>query len=53
LAAVLRDIDIDPPRYSVLGRNARVSYEQRFDPDANIAQLVATYEFAVANPSPR
>ena len=51
LAAVLSDIDTDPERYSVLGRNARVSYEERFDPDANIAQLVATYEFAVANPS--
>lgn len=53
LAAVLHDIGTDPQRYSGLGRNARVSYEQRFDPDANIAQLVATYEFAVANPSPR
>ena len=38
-------------RFAELGRNARLSYEQRFDPDANIAQLVATYEFAMANPS--
>jgi glycosyltransferase involved in cell wall biosynthesis len=51
LAAVLSDVDVDPQRYSGLGRNARVSYEQRFDPDANIAQLVTTYEFAIANPS--
>jgi glycosyltransferase involved in cell wall biosynthesis len=51
LAAVLRDIDVDPQRYSDLGRTARLTYEQRFDPDANITQLVATYEFAIANPS--
>ncbi len=53
LAAVLRDIETDPGRFADLGRNARLSYEQRFDPDANIAQLVATYEFAIANPSSR
>jgi len=50
LAAVLRDIDTDPDRFADLGRNARAAYEQRFDPDANIAQLVATYDFAIANP---
>ena len=50
LAAVLRDIDTDPDRFADLGRNARAGYEQRFDPDANIAQLVATYDFAIANP---
>jgi glycosyltransferase involved in cell wall biosynthesis len=53
LAAVLRKIETDPGRFSDLGRNARLSYEQRFDPDANIAQLVATYEFAIANPRTR
>ena len=53
LAAVVRDIETDPGRFSDLGRNARLSYEQRFDPDANIAQLVATYEFAMANRSGR
>jgi glycosyltransferase involved in cell wall biosynthesis len=53
LAAVLREIETDPERFADLGRNARAGYEQRFDPDANIAQLVATYEFAIANPSSR
>jgi glycosyltransferase involved in cell wall biosynthesis len=53
LATVLRTVETDPDHFADLGRNARVSYEQRFDPDANIAQLVATYEFAIANPSGR
>jgi glycosyltransferase involved in cell wall biosynthesis len=53
LAAVLRDVETDPGRFYELGRNARLSYEERFDPDANVAQLVATYEFAIANPSGR
>jgi glycosyltransferase involved in cell wall biosynthesis len=53
LAAVLRDVEADPERFAELGRNARLGYEERFDPDANIAQLVATYEFAMTNPSSR
>ncbi|MDQ1535045.1 MAG: hypothetical protein QOF28_2806 [Actinomycetota bacterium] len=50
LADVLRDIDTDPERYAALGRAARSSYEQRFDPDVNLDQLLDTYRFAIANP---
>jgi glycosyltransferase involved in cell wall biosynthesis len=51
LASVLHDIDANPDRFLELGRNARASYEQRFDPDANIDALVKIYEFAIKQPS--
>src|SRR5262249_18904139 len=41
LARVLRDVEADPNRFATYGRNARASYESRFDPDVNIGELVA------------
>jgi glycosyltransferase involved in cell wall biosynthesis len=51
LASVLRDIGARPDHFLELGRNARTSYEQRFDPDANIDQLIKIYQFAITHPS--
>lgn len=50
LAAVLQDLAGRPTRYESLGRAARLSYERRFTPEANVKQLVDIYEFARAQP---
>ena len=40
----------DPPRFACYGRNARASYEERFDPDTNVQALIDIYEFGIRNP---
>ena len=50
LAGVLRDLVERPARYESLGRAARLTYEQRYTPEANVKQLVGIYEFARAQP---
>lgn len=50
LAGVLRDLVGQPTRYESLGRAARLTYEQRYTPEANVKQLVDIYEFALAQP---
>lgn len=50
LAAALTDLDRDPLRYVELGRRARASYERRFQPEANLEQLLDIYRFARAHP---
>ncbi|QGN59152.1 glycosyltransferase [Nostocoides sp. HKS02] len=50
LAAALTDLDRDPQRYVELGRRARASYERRFQPEANLDQLLDIYRFAMAHP---
>jgi glycosyltransferase involved in cell wall biosynthesis len=51
LAAVLHDIEAHPARYKALGNRARVTYAQRFDPQANLAELLRIYRYAVHNPA--
>ncbi len=46
LARVLHDVDSDPQRYKAYGEAASRTYEQRFDPDRNIDQLLRIYRFA-------
>ena len=50
LADIFTNVERFPDRYECYGRNARRAYEARFDPDANVDQLVSIYEFAVTNP---
>jgi glycosyltransferase involved in cell wall biosynthesis len=50
LALVLADVAADPGRYRDYGDQARVSYEQRFNPDDHVHRLVEIYRFAIANP---
>lgn len=50
LAEVLHDVASAPERYARYGVSARKAYETRFDPDANVRQLLSIYEFAVENP---
>jgi glycosyltransferase involved in cell wall biosynthesis len=51
LALVLADVAADPDRYRRYGDQARVSYEQRFNPDDHVDRLVEIYRFAISNPA--
>jgi glycosyltransferase involved in cell wall biosynthesis len=46
LAATLTDIEEHPERYEAYGKQARATYEQRFDPDGSIEQLLEIYRYA-------
>jgi glycosyltransferase involved in cell wall biosynthesis len=50
LARVLREVEEEPARFEQLGRRARKTYEDRFDPDANLEELLSIYRFAIENP---
>jgi len=50
LAAVAADVEANPARYETYGDQARRTYEQRFDPERNLEQLLGIYRFAIANP---
>jgi glycosyltransferase involved in cell wall biosynthesis len=50
LARVMREVDEEPARFEQLGRRARKTYEDRFDPDANLEELLSIYRFAIDNP---
>jgi glycosyltransferase involved in cell wall biosynthesis len=52
LAAVLADVGTRPERYAEYGRQARKTYEQRFDPAESMQSLLKIYEYAIANPAP-
>jgi glycosyltransferase involved in cell wall biosynthesis len=51
LGQALADADTDPERYAEYGRQARKTYEQRFDPADSLRKLVEVYEYAMANPA--
>jgi glycosyltransferase involved in cell wall biosynthesis len=51
LAAVLHDVETNPARYQVLGDQARKSYLERFDPQANLRDLLGIYRYAIHNPA--
>jgi glycosyltransferase involved in cell wall biosynthesis len=50
LALAITDADTHPERYETLGEQARKTYEARFDPSANLDQLLDIYRFAIAHP---
>ncbi len=49
LAARVRELLANPDRAAEMGRAARRTYEARFTPEANLHQLLAIYEEAVAD----
>jgi glycosyltransferase involved in cell wall biosynthesis len=49
LGRVLADVERRPEYYEALGRQARESYEKRFDPERNLDQLIGIYQFAISN----
>lgn len=51
LARAIGAVDRDPERFAALGREARHTYERRFDVAANVDQLLDIYRFAVRNPA--
>jgi glycosyltransferase involved in cell wall biosynthesis len=49
LGRVLADVERRPEYYEALGRQARESYEKRFDSQRNLDQLVDIYQFAISH----
>ena len=50
LALAIADAERDPEQYEVLGDQARKTYEQRFDPERSVAELLEIYRFAITHP---
>ena len=50
LALAIADADRNPDQYEAYGDHARKTYEERFDPERSVAELLDIYRFAVANP---
>lgn len=50
LATVLTAADTSPKRFREYGESARKTYEQRFNPEDSLNELLRIYEFAMANP---
>jgi glycosyltransferase involved in cell wall biosynthesis len=50
LALAIADIEANPERYEAYGQRARQTYEQRFDPERSVEDLLGIYRFAMAHP---
>jgi len=50
LADAIAAADADPARYATFGKQARCTYEERFDPGRNLEELLAIYNFAITHP---
>jgi glycosyltransferase involved in cell wall biosynthesis len=51
LGRAIADVEQNPEQYATYGEQARKTYEQRFDPDRNLAELLEIYRFAIAHPA--
>ena len=51
LAAAIGRVAAEPEKHEVYGKQARETYEQRFNPERSLAHLLEIYEFAMANPA--
>jgi glycosyltransferase involved in cell wall biosynthesis len=51
LGLALADAQSHPEQYETYGDHARKSYEQRFDPEQNLEQLIGIYRYAIAHPA--
>jgi glycosyltransferase involved in cell wall biosynthesis len=51
LALAIADAERNPEQYEAYGDQARKTYEERFDPERSVAELLDIYRFAIANPS--
>jgi hypothetical protein len=49
----LADIEEHAERYEAYGKQARLTYEQRFDPECSIEQLLEIYRYATMHPTGR
>jgi glycosyltransferase involved in cell wall biosynthesis len=50
LASTIADVERNPEDYEGYGEAARKTYEQHFDPDRNIADLLDIYRYAIKHP---
>lgn len=50
LALAIADVEGNPERYEAYGDQARKTYEQRFDPERSIEELIEIYRFAITSP---
>jgi glycosyltransferase involved in cell wall biosynthesis len=50
LALAISDVDQHPEQYEFLGDQARKTYEQRFDPERSVEDLLEIYRYAMTNP---
>jgi glycosyltransferase involved in cell wall biosynthesis len=50
LALAIADVESNPEQYEVFGDQARKTYEQRFDPQRSVEELLEIYRFAITHP---
>jgi glycosyltransferase involved in cell wall biosynthesis len=50
LGLAIADVERDPEQYEGYGDQARKTYEQRFDPQRSVAELVEIYRYAITHP---
>jgi glycosyltransferase involved in cell wall biosynthesis len=50
LALAIADVEASPERYETYGEQARKTYEQRFDPQRSVEELLGIYRFASTHP---
>ncbi len=50
LALAIADVEAHPERYEIYGKQARETYELRFDPEHSLKHLLEIYGFAIAHP---
>jgi glycosyltransferase involved in cell wall biosynthesis len=50
LGLAIADVEKNPEQYDVYGDQARKTYEQRFDPQRSVEELVGIYRFAISHP---
>jgi glycosyltransferase involved in cell wall biosynthesis len=51
LGRAIADAERNPEQYATYGEQARKTYEQRFDPERNLEELLEIYRFAIARPA--
>lgn len=51
LARAVADVEAEPGRYETYGKQARETYEQRFNPEHSLKHLLEIYGFAIAHPA--
>ena len=51
LAAAIGLVAAEPEKYEVYGKQARETYEQKFNPELSLRHLLEIYNFASANPA--
>jgi glycosyltransferase involved in cell wall biosynthesis len=50
LALAIADVETNPEQYDVYGEQARKTYEQRFDSQRSVEELLGIYHFAITHP---